>query len=110
MKQISRFTEKFLSSTKVREGDFDWHLYNMTEELTYEQEALRQNIIAQQEEPFSRLAFGQNLLAGLPTGTTTLAQVQQPNPYLTALQTGILGLGVLSGQGGGNLGSFLTGV
>ena len=42
MKQISRFTEKFLSSTKVREGDFDWHLYNMTEELTDEQEALRQ--------------------------------------------------------------------
>ena len=44
----------------------------------------------------------------MPQGTTTLAQAQQPNPYLTALQTGILGLGVLSG--GGNLGSFLTGI
>ena len=42
MKPISRFTEKFLDNTKVREGDFDWHLYNMTEELTHEQEALRQ--------------------------------------------------------------------
>jgi len=42
MKPISRFTEKFLNNTKVREGDFDWHLYNMTEELTDEQEALRQ--------------------------------------------------------------------
>jgi hypothetical protein len=73
-----------------------------------EQEALRQNILAQQEEPFSRLAFGQGLLSGVPQGTTTLTQAQQPNPYLTALQTGILGLGVLSGQGG-NLGSFLTG-
>ncbi len=73
-----------------------------------EQEALRQNILAQQEEPFSRLAFGQGLLSGVPQGTTTLTQAQQPNPYLTALQTGILGLGVLSG--GGNLGSFLTGI
>ena len=73
-----------------------------------EQEALRQNILAQQEEPFSRLAFGQGLLSGVPQGTTTLTQAQQPNPYLTALQTGILGLGVLSGAGG-NLGSFLTG-
>ena len=42
MKPISRFTEKFLDNTKVREGDFDWHLYNMTEELTDEQEAIRQ--------------------------------------------------------------------
>ena len=72
-----------------------------------EQEALRQNILAAQEEPFSRLSFGANLLAGVPQSTTTLTQAQQPNPYLTALQTGILGLGVLSGQGG-NLGSFLS--
>ena len=42
MKQISRFTEKFLNNTKVRKGDFDWNLYNMKEELTDEQEALRQ--------------------------------------------------------------------
>lgn len=72
-----------------------------------EQEALRQNILAQQEEPYSRLQFGAGLLAGVPQGTTSLTQAQTPNPYLTALQTGILGLGVLSGQG--NLGSFLTG-
>jgi len=73
-----------------------------------QQEAMRQNILAQQEEPFSRLQFGAGLLAGVPQGTTTLTQAQTPNPYLTALQTGILGLGVLSGQGG-NMGSFLTG-
>lgn len=42
MKTISRFTEKFLNNTKVRRGDFDWDLYNMKEELTDEQEALRQ--------------------------------------------------------------------
>ena len=39
---ISRFTENYLNNTKVRKGDFDWDLYNMTEELTDEQEALRQ--------------------------------------------------------------------
>ena len=39
---ISRFTNNFLQNTKVRKGDFDWNLYNMTEELTDEQEALRQ--------------------------------------------------------------------
>ena len=39
---ISRFTENYLNKTKVRKGDFDWNLYNMIEELTDEQEALRQ--------------------------------------------------------------------
>ena len=39
---ISRFTKNFLHNTKVIKGDFDWDLYNMTEELTDEQEALRQ--------------------------------------------------------------------
>ena len=39
---ISRFTKNFLFNTKVRKGDFDWDLYNMIEELTDEQEALRQ--------------------------------------------------------------------
>jgi len=42
MKTISRFTEHYLDKTKVRKGDFDWNLYNMKEELTDEQEALRQ--------------------------------------------------------------------
>ena len=42
MMVISRFTKNFLHNTKVRKGDFDWDLYNMTEELTDEQEALRQ--------------------------------------------------------------------
>ena len=39
---ISRFTEHYLDKTKVIKGDFDWDLYNMKEELTDEQEALRQ--------------------------------------------------------------------
>ena len=42
MMAISRFTKNFLHNTKVRKGDFDWDLYNMIEELTDEQEALRQ--------------------------------------------------------------------
>ena len=42
MKTISRFTEHYLDKTKVRKGDFDWDLLNMTEELTDEEEALRQ--------------------------------------------------------------------
>ncbi len=42
MKTISRFTEHYLDKTKVRKGDFDWDLYNMKEELSDEQEALRQ--------------------------------------------------------------------
>ena len=42
MKTISRFSEHYLGKTKVRKGDFDWDLYNMKEELTDEQEALRQ--------------------------------------------------------------------
>mgnify|MGYP005663479829 FL=1 len=41
-KPISRFTEHYLDKTKVMKGDFDWDLYNIKEELTDEQEALRQ--------------------------------------------------------------------
>ena len=42
MKLISKFTKRFLHNTKVREGDFDWDLYNMDYELTDQEEALRQ--------------------------------------------------------------------
>ena len=42
MKPISRFTKKFLFNTKVRDGDFDWHLYDMSYEFSDEEEALRQ--------------------------------------------------------------------
>ena len=41
MKPISRFTKRFLFNTKVRDGDFDWHLYDMSYELSDEEEALR---------------------------------------------------------------------
>ena len=42
MRSISRFTRRFLFNTKVREGDFDWHLYDMSYEFSDEEEALRQ--------------------------------------------------------------------
>ena len=42
MMTISRFTKNFLYNTKVRKGDFDWDLLDMTEELTDQEEALRQ--------------------------------------------------------------------
>jgi hypothetical protein len=41
-KTISKYTERFLFNTKVRKGDFDWNLLNMSYELTDEQEALKQ--------------------------------------------------------------------
>ena len=42
MRPISRFTKKFLFNTKVRDGEFDWHLYDMSYEFSDEEEALRQ--------------------------------------------------------------------
>ena len=48
---ISKYTRRFLFNTKIREGEEDWHLKNMSSdysesfvkfELTDEQEALRQ--------------------------------------------------------------------
>jgi hypothetical protein len=39
---ISRFTKRFLFNTKVRKGDLDYDLLNMTQELTDEEEALKQ--------------------------------------------------------------------
>jgi calcineurin-like phosphoesterase family protein len=42
MRPISRFTKRFLFNTKVRDGDFDWHLYDMSYEFSDEEEALRQ--------------------------------------------------------------------
>ena len=42
MRPISKFTKKFLFNTKIREGDFDWHLYDMSYEFSDEEEALRQ--------------------------------------------------------------------
>ena len=39
---ISSYTKRFLFNTKIRKGEEDWHLKNMSFELTDEQEALRQ--------------------------------------------------------------------
>ena len=41
MKTISRFTKTYLENTKVRQGDLDWDLFDMSYELTNEEEALR---------------------------------------------------------------------
>jgi len=41
MRPISKFTKRFLFNTKVRENDFDWHLYDMSYEFSDEEEALR---------------------------------------------------------------------
>ena len=41
MRPISKFTKRFLFNTKVRDGDFDWHLYDMSYEFSDEEEALR---------------------------------------------------------------------
>ena len=35
---ISRYTRRFLHKTKIRKGEQDWHLKNMSFELTDEQE------------------------------------------------------------------------
>ena len=42
MTPISRFTKRFLFNSKVRDGEFDWHLYDMSYEFSDEEEALRQ--------------------------------------------------------------------
>ena len=39
---ISSYTKRFLLNTKIRKGDDDWYLKNMSFELTDEQEAIRQ--------------------------------------------------------------------
>ena len=50
-------------------------------------EAQRQNLMAQQMEPYRRYSFGLEALAGLPFGGTTIQQKEVPtaNPFLQAL-------------------------
>mgnify|MGYP007032684443 FL=1 len=50
-------------------------------------EAQRQNLLAQQQEPFRRYSYGLEALAGLPFGGTTIQQKEVPtaNPFLQAL-------------------------
>jgi hypothetical protein len=60
-------------------------------------EAARQNILAQQQEPFRRISYGAELLAGLPFGGQTIQQapVTAPNPFLSfAGGIGSLGTGI----------------
>ena len=50
-------------------------------------EAQRQNLLAQQQEPYRRYSYGLEALAGLPFGGTTIQQQQVPtaNPFLQAV-------------------------
>ena len=69
-------------------------------------EAQRQNLMAQQQEPYRRYSFGLEALAGLPFGGTTIQQKEVPtaNPFLQALGgigTLAYGIGSLGGFGGG---------
>ena len=69
-------------------------------------EAQRQNLMAQQMEPYRRYSFGLEALAGLPFGGTTIQQKEVPtaNPFLQALGgigTLAYGIGSLGGFGGG---------
>ena len=60
-------------------------------------EAQRQNIAAQQQEPFQRISFGTEVLAGLPFGGQTISQipVTPANPFLQfAGGIGALGTGI----------------
>lgn len=60
-------------------------------------EAQRQNLLAQQQEPYRRYSYGLEALAGLPFGGTTIQQRQVPtaNPFLQAAGAiGTLGLGI----------------
>ena len=78
-----------------------------------QRDVARQNILAQQAEPYGRLEFGSNILQGMPAGT-----IQQPvaagplymqSPFAAAIGGGLLGLRGYQGLTGGigNLG--LTG-
>ena len=66
-------------------------------------EAQRQNLMAQQQEPYRRYSYGLEALAGLPFGGTTIQQKEVPtaNPFLQALS----GIGTLA-YGIGSLGGF----
>jgi hypothetical protein len=60
-------------------------------------EAQRQNLMAQQMEPYRRYSYGLEALAGLPFGGTTIQQQEVPtsNPFLQALSgIGTLGIGI----------------
>lgn len=75
----------------------------------------RANILAQQQEPYSRVGFGANILQGMPQATVQQAvpagPLYQQSPFAAAMGAGILGLrgyqgltGQYPGMGIGNLG------
>ena len=75
----------------------------------------RANILAQQQEPYTRVGFGANILKGMPQATVGQAvpagPLYQQSPFAAAMGAGILGLrgyqgltGQYPGMGIGNLG------
>ena len=66
-------------------------------------EAIRQQQLMAQREPYTRLGFASDILRGAPSGQIQYTQQPQTNPYAQALGLGIAGLGAMGqfGQGGG---------
>ena len=66
-------------------------------------EAIRQQQLMAQREPYTRLGFASDILRGVPSGQISYTQQPQTNPYAQALGLGIAGLGAMGqfGQGGG---------
>ena len=66
-------------------------------------EAIRQQQLMAQREPYTRLGFASDILRGAPSGQISYTQQPQTNPYAQALGLGIAGLGAMGqfGQGGG---------
>ena len=62
-------------------------------------EALRQQQLMAQREPYTRLGFASDILRGAPSGQIQYTQQPQTNPYAQALGLGIAGLGAMGQYG-----------
>jgi len=66
-------------------------------------DAARQTTLAQQKEPFERIAFASDILRGVPSSQITYAQTPAPSTFQQIAGLGIAGLGALGGIGGGSI-------
>ena len=62
-------------------------------------EAIRQQQLMAQREPYTRLGFASDILRGAPSGQISYTQQPQTNPYAQALGLGIAGLGAMGQYG-----------
>jgi len=62
-------------------------------------EAIRQQQLMAQREPYTRLGFASDILRGAPSGQIQYTQQPQTNPYAQALGLGIAGLGAMGQYG-----------